>query len=78
MTLNRGRFLINLKPQDERSDDIAESSAACSGEVAGVPGIKLYMQPVQDLTIDASVTRAQYQFVLENANPGCSPNGRRS
>ena len=38
-------------------------------EVAGIPGIRLYMQPVQDLTIDATVARAPYHFVLEDANP---------
>ena len=38
-------------------------------EVAGSPGIELFMQPVQDLTIDSTVSRAQYSFILENANP---------
>ena len=36
---------------------------------ASVPGISLYMQPVQDLTIDDAVSRTQFQFVLEDANP---------
>ncbi|WP_374547482.1 multidrug efflux RND transporter permease subunit [Rhodoblastus sp.] len=70
LTLNSGRFLINLKPQDQRADSIAEVIRRIGGEAAAVEGVKLYMQPSQDLTIDSTVTRAQYKFVLENANPG--------
>ena len=79
-TLNSGRFLINLKPHDERELDApARSSAACSSETAGVAGITLYMQPVQDLTIDATVSRTQYQFVLRGRQSGrASRPGRRS
>jgi multidrug efflux pump len=66
MTLNSGRFLINLKPHDERQHTVSDVIARLQRETAGVEGIKLYMQPVQDLTIDTSVTRAQYHFVLEN------------
>ncbi|MGO9391459.1 efflux RND transporter permease subunit, partial [Rhodoblastus sp.] len=69
LTLNSGRFLINLKPQDQRSENIAEIIRRLNKEASGVVGGKLFMQPAQDLTIDASVTRAQYKFVLENANP---------
>ena len=43
-----------------------------------MPGITLYMQPVQDLTIDATVSRTQYQFVLEDANPAIQRPGCRS
>ena len=69
-TLNSGRFLINLKPHGRAQRDApARSSAACSSETATVAGITLYMQPVQDLTIDATVSRTQYQFVLEDADP---------
>ena len=57
----------------------ATSSAGCSSETADVAGITLYMQPVQDLTIDATVSRTQYQFVLEDANPDeLADLGRRS
>ncbi len=66
MTLNSGRFLINLKPHDERHDTVTDVIRRLRRETAGVEGIKLYMQPVQDLTIDTSITRAQYHFVLEN------------
>ncbi|HTS92839.1 MAG TPA: multidrug efflux RND transporter permease subunit [Stellaceae bacterium] len=68
-TLNSGRFLINLKPRDERSLDAVAIIRRIQREIAGVEGISLYMQPVQDLTIDATVSRTQYQFILEDANP---------
>jgi multidrug efflux pump len=68
-TLNTGRFLIVLKPHDERSLDASAIIRRLQREVADVPGITLYMQPVQDLTIGSRVTRTQYQFVLQNPNP---------
>ena len=68
-TLNSGRFLINLKSRDERRASASDVIRRLEKEIAGVPGISLYMQPVQDLTIDATVSRTQYQFVLEDANP---------
>src|SRR5437763_1497774 len=68
-TLNSGRMLINLKPRDERAATASDIIRRLQGEIAGVTGITLYMQPVQDLTIDATVSRGQYQFVLEDANP---------
>jgi multidrug efflux pump len=68
-TLNTGRFLINLKPRDERSLDASAIIRRLQGEVKDVAGIDLYMQPVQDLTIDATVSRTQYQFSLQDANP---------
>ncbi|WP_428532354.1 MdtB/MuxB family multidrug efflux RND transporter permease subunit [Rhodopila sp.] len=69
-TLNSGRFLINLKPKDQRSLNATEIGRRLQQETADVPGVSLYLQPVQDLTIDASVSRTQYQFVLENPNLG--------
>jgi len=68
-TLNTGRFLINLKPHDERSSSVTEVIRRLQEQTRDVSGIALYMQPVQDLTIDTSVSRTQYQFVLEDANP---------
>jgi multidrug efflux pump len=68
VTLNSGRFLINLKPPDDRSLTAAEIIRRIEKEVADVPGVTLYMQPVQDLTIDTTVSATQYQFVLEDAN----------
>jgi len=68
-TLNSGRFLIVLKPHDDRSLNASDIIRRLQTEVAGVQGITLYMQPVQDLTIDSTVSRTQYQVVLEDANP---------
>ncbi len=68
-TLNSGRFLINLKPYDDRSEDVTGVIARLQQEVANIPGVTLYLQPVQDLTIDTGVSRTQYQFLLEDANP---------
>jgi multidrug efflux pump len=67
-TLNTGRFLISLKPHDERNLTAAAIIRRIEQEVSGVTGIKLYMQPVQDLTIDSTISRAPYHFVLEDAN----------
>jgi multidrug efflux pump len=68
-TLNSGRFLINLKPHDSRQLTASDIIRRLQQETADVGGISLYMQPVQDLTIDTTVSRTQYQFVLESANP---------
>jgi len=68
-TLNSGRFLINLKPRDQRRTSASDVIRRLDRETQDVSGISLYMQPVQDLTIDATVSRSQYQFVLEDANP---------
>jgi multidrug efflux pump len=68
-TLNNGRFLINLTAHDKRSSSASEIIRRLNKEVAQVQGISLYMQPVQDLTIDTTVSRTQYQFMLEDADP---------
>ncbi|QGM45511.1 multidrug efflux RND transporter permease subunit [Methylocystis heyeri] len=65
-TLNSGRFLIALKPFERRRLSAAQIIRRLKQEVSHISSIELFMQPVQDLTIDASVTRAQYKFVLEN------------
>jgi multidrug efflux pump len=67
-TLNTGRFLISLKPYDERKISASAIIKRLQQETAGVEGITLYMQPVQDLTIDSTINRAPYNFVLESAN----------
>src|SRR5262249_53379128 len=67
-TLNVGRFLINLNPRDQRRSSASEVIRRLAKETQEVSGISLYMQPVQDLTIDATVSRGQYNFVLEDAN----------
>jgi multidrug efflux pump len=66
-TLNSGRLLINLKPIGQRPN-VTDVIARLQRETAGVAGARLYMQPVQDLTIDSTVSRAQYQFFLENTD----------
>jgi len=68
VTLNSGRFLINLKPRGVRGSGLAEIIRRLQGETADVAGITLYMQPVQDLTLDNTVSRTQYQFTLESAD----------
>jgi multidrug efflux pump len=68
VTLNSGRFLITLKPQSERGLNATAVIARIKKEVADIPGAQLFLQPVQDLTIDSTVGRAQYSFILENAN----------
>jgi multidrug efflux pump len=70
VTLNSGRFLINLKPHEERSLTARQIIRRLQQETASVTGIALYMQPVQDLTIDTAVSATQYQFTLESANIG--------
>ncbi|HTV29360.1 MAG TPA: multidrug efflux RND transporter permease subunit [Xanthobacteraceae bacterium] len=67
-TLNTGRFLISLKPYEQRNLTASAIIQRIQNEVAGVSGITLYMQPVQDLTIDSTINRAPYNFVLEDAN----------
>jgi multidrug efflux pump len=69
-TLNTGRMLVNLKPREDRSANATGIIRRLRGKLAGIVGISSYMQPVQDLTIDDRVSRTQYQFVLESANPG--------
>jgi multidrug efflux pump len=66
-TLNAGRFLINLKPKDSRDDDVTAVIARLNRETQGLAGIGVYYEPVQDLTIDSTISRSQYQFVLESA-----------
>ncbi|MGB6452447.1 MAG: efflux RND transporter permease subunit [Steroidobacteraceae bacterium] len=63
-TLNNGRFLINLRSHDDRSLTANQIARRLLGEVERVPGIKLYLQPEQDLTLDTVVSPNQYQFVL--------------
>ena len=67
--LNNGRFLINLKPKSERTGNASAVIRRLQDEVASIAGVKLYMQPVQDLTIDTTLSATQYQFVLESPDP---------
>ncbi|KHS90080.1 multidrug transporter [Pectobacterium brasiliense] len=63
--LNSGRLQINLKPLSERSERIPEIINRLQQQTAQIPGIQLYLQPVQDLTIDTQISRTQYQFTLQ-------------
>ncbi|MEB2351642.1 MAG: MdtB/MuxB family multidrug efflux RND transporter permease subunit [Burkholderiaceae bacterium] len=68
-TLNTGRLLVNLKPRAERDADASGVIRRLQPRLAQLPGITLYMQPVQDLTVEDRVSRTQYQFSLEDADP---------
>ena len=63
--LNSARLQINLKPLNERDDRVQKVIARLQHAVAKVPGVDLYLQPTQDLTIDTQVSRTQYQFTLQ-------------
>ncbi|WP_122569986.1 MdtB/MuxB family multidrug efflux RND transporter permease subunit [Pseudomonas viridiflava] len=65
-TLNSGRFLINLKPHGERDLTAAEIIQRIQPEVDKLSDIRLFMQPVQDLTIEDRVSRTQYQFSMSS------------
>ncbi len=64
-TPNSGRFLINLKPHAERSVNATEVIARLRPKLAELTGVTLYLQPVQDMTMENRVSRTQYQFTLE-------------
>jgi multidrug efflux pump len=67
-TPNNGRIQINLKPRDQRSDTALDVIRRLQPQLAQVEGITLYMQPVQDLTVENRVSRTQYQYSLEDAD----------
>ncbi len=68
-TLNSGRMYINLKPLEERLAGAGEIIRRLEARVAEVDGITLHMQPVQDLTVEDRVSRTQFQYTLEDADP---------
>jgi multidrug efflux pump len=65
-TLNSGRISINLKPIEERHTSAADVIRRLQTQLQQVHGIHLYMQPVQDITVDDRVSRTQYQYTLED------------
>jgi len=65
-TLNSGRILINLKPLAQRNGSATEVMNRLQSSLAQVDGITLFMQPVQDLTVEDRVSRTQYQYTLED------------
>ncbi|HWR05133.1 MAG TPA: multidrug efflux RND transporter permease subunit [Humidesulfovibrio sp.] len=68
-SLNSGRIQIALKPLSQRSETATEVIRRLSPKLEGVFGITLFMQPAQDLTVDARMSRTQYQFTLDDPNP---------
>jgi len=68
MTPNSGRIQINLKPREERHADATAIIRRLQTSLQSVEGITLYMQPVQDLTVENRVSRTQYQYTLEDAD----------
>ena len=69
MTPTSGRIQINLKPREERAATVTDIIRRLSDRVASVEGINLYMQPVQDLSVEDRVSRTQFQYSLEAADP---------
>jgi len=67
-TLNSGRILINLKPLEERKINASDVIRRLQPSLEKVTGITLYMQPVQDLTVEDRVSRTQFQYTLEDPN----------
>jgi len=67
-TLNSGRIQINLKALEERGISAGDVIHRLQPKLGGIPGIQLFMQPVQDLTVEDRVSRTQYQFSLEDAD----------
>jgi multidrug efflux pump len=68
-TLNSGRILINLKPLEERKINASDVIRRLQPKLDEVDGITLYMQPVQDLTVEDRVSRTQFQYTLEDPDP---------
>ena len=67
-TPNSGRIQINLKPRSDRKASASQVIRDLQPELAKVNGIMLYMQPVQDLTVESRVSRTQYQYSMEDAD----------
>jgi multidrug efflux pump len=67
-TMNSGRIQINLKPLDQRSGSASDVIRRLQPELAAVPGITLFMQPVQDISVEDRVSRTEFQYTLEDAN----------
>jgi len=68
VTINSGRFLINLKARAQRRANVGDVIRRLRSETSGIAGVTLYMQPVEDLTLATTLSRTQYQFTLESAD----------
>ncbi len=67
-TMNTGRILIALKPRSERQASASEVAARLQSKLAAIPGISLYLQLAQDLTLDTRVSPTQYQYSISSPN----------
>ena len=65
-TLNSGRIQITLKPLDERKISATEVIQRLQPKISGIEGIQLFLQPLQDLTVEDRVSRTQFQYSLED------------
>ncbi|MCJ0764492.1 multidrug efflux RND transporter permease subunit [Variovorax terrae] len=74
-TLNTGRMLINLKPREQREGSVSDVIRRLASSTRSVPGIALFMQPVQDLTIEDRVSKTQYQFLLSSPDAAALADG---
>jgi multidrug efflux pump len=68
-TINSGRMSINLKPLDQRKISASDVIRRLKSKLDQVQGIELFMQPVQNISVDDRVSRTQYQYTLEDPNP---------
>jgi multidrug efflux pump len=69
LTLNSGRIQINLKPRDQRKASASDIIRRLQPQLAQIEGITLYMQPIQDLTVEDRVSRTQFQYSMEDIDP---------
>jgi multidrug efflux pump subunit AcrB len=67
-TSNTGRFFIVLKPRDERSADATQIINRLRPQLAELKGVRLFMQPAQDITVGGRISRGQFQYTLQDAN----------
>ena len=67
-TMNSGRMSINLRPLNKRKISASDLIRRLNSRVSQVQGIQLFMEPVQNITVDDRVSRTQYQYALEDAN----------
>jgi multidrug efflux pump len=69
-TTNSGRMSINLKPLDQRKISASDLIRRLKSKLDKIEGIELFMEPVQDITVDDRVSRTQYQYTLEDSDAG--------
>jgi HAE1 family hydrophobic/amphiphilic exporter-1 len=67
-SLNQGRVFLSLKPRDERSDDIMAVIQQLRHAVAAVPGMKVFFQPVQNISVGGRLSKSQYQYTLQSGD----------